>query len=277
MARARVLLAAAAVLLLLSHASAAPAGGRCFKRSNSSPIQTCEVTPCQGTGGPPAAGLQRLLQPRRGGRRARARARAAPRRPAGPCCNGLISPPVPAAAADIASFETCCRKSFNVSNPAIKPRGDGVRSLECFLAPNMWVWVWVWVPARPLPAAGGAGSCWAGVGRLPARCRTPCTACFAGPQRRQGGHGGAGCCGVAGRLGRPAAHQPTPHPLAAGTTRPATSSTAWCGPPGAAARPTLPRSASAVSRAAPPGRLVIWAARGLGRRCRHARWGQAAC
>jgi hypothetical protein len=61
MARARVLLAAAAVLLLLSHATAAPAGGRCFKRSNSSPIQTCEVTTCQGTGGLRAAGHRLLL------------------------------------------------------------------------------------------------------------------------------------------------------------------------------------------------------------------------
>jgi hypothetical protein len=39
--------------------------------------------------------------------------------------------------ADIASFETCCRKSFSVTNTSIKLRGDGVRSLECFLAPSM--------------------------------------------------------------------------------------------------------------------------------------------
>jgi hypothetical protein len=50
----RSLLGYAAVLLLLGHATAAPAGGRCFKKSNSSPIQTCEVTPCQGNGEGPS-------------------------------------------------------------------------------------------------------------------------------------------------------------------------------------------------------------------------------
>jgi hypothetical protein len=50
MASLRLVLVSAAFAALVSHAAAAAAGGKCYKKSNASPIQTCEPTICQGNG-----------------------------------------------------------------------------------------------------------------------------------------------------------------------------------------------------------------------------------